>query len=123
MAQWHGKESLCVIIPVNSSTPQSGELCLLTGWPRVAAPPIWWTTLAKELEVRNGRWTALGWFVLVACTSVCAFAPAAGAEEGAPMGSAEAEALMVGDYLSYFNIPSPYGTPSYTIMTKLLEYI
>jgi len=73
--------------------------------------------------MRNGRWTAMGWFVLVACTSVCTFAPEAGAEEGAPMGSVQAEALMVGDYLSYFNIPPLLGKASYTIMEKLLAYI
>jgi hypothetical protein len=52
--------------------------------------------------------TAMRWFLFFACTSLCAYAPAAGA--------------MVGDYLSYFNIPPP-GGHSDTIREKLLDYI
>ena len=56
--------------------------------------------------------TAIGW-LLVACTSAGIFAPAADA--------------MVGDYLSYFNIPRVDLTgdiiPSRTIANELLAYI
>jgi phosphatidylserine/phosphatidylglycerophosphate/cardiolipin synthase-like enzyme len=63
---------------------------------------------AKELEMRHKLLTAMRWFLFFAWTSICAYAPAAEA--------------MVGDYLSYFNIPPPGGR-SDTIRNKLLVYI
>jgi hypothetical protein len=74
----------------------------------------------------------MSWFLLLACALVGAFTPNTGANEGDPTVSAKAEALMVGDYLSYFNLPTRvcddvsgncYVKPSYTIMNKLLAYI
>ena len=82
--------------------------------------------------MQDRLFTGMSWLLLFACALVGGFTPNAGANEGDPTISAEAEALMVGDYLSYFTLPTCvcddvsgncYVKPSYTILNKLLAYI